>query len=127
MNTKAEILLIAIAVLFFLFIIKQLKRKKLDERYAILWFLVGILVIALPIFIPIFDKLSHLIGIVYPPALLFVSAILVLLIISLHYSIELTKLNKQNYVLAQKLAILENEIKKLEEKITKIAKKLQLD
>ena len=117
LNIKAEIFLIIIAVLFSLFIFRQVKKKKLDEKYTILWFLIALLMIALPVLSPLIDKIAFFFGFYYPPMLLFVIVILVFLVKILHYSIELTKLNRQNHLFAQELAIQENEIKKLKKKI----------
>ena len=112
LNFKAEIFLIVIAVVFSLFIFMQLKKKKLDEKYTVLWFLIAIMIIALPILSPLIDKIAFLFGFYYPPNLIFVIVIFFFLLKILYYSIELTKLNRQNKIFAQLLAIQENELKK---------------
>ncbi|MBI4698622.1 MAG: DUF2304 domain-containing protein [Nitrospirae bacterium] len=117
LNIKAEIFLIAIAIVFALFIFRQLKKKKLDEKYTILWFLIAIIIITLPLLSPLIDKMAYLSGFNYPPTVLFVVVILIILMIILHYSIDLTKLKRQNHLLAQELAIQENEINKLRKKV----------
>ncbi len=117
LNIKAEIFLIIIAVFFSLFIFRQLKKKRLDEKYTLLWLLIAVLIIALPILSPVLDKIAFLFGFYYPPNLLFVIVILVFLVKILYYSMELTKLNRQNHLFAQELAIQGNEIKKLKKKI----------
>ncbi|GBE16657.1 hypothetical protein BMS3Abin15_00479 [bacterium BMS3Abin15] len=113
LSLRAEIVLIAIVVLISLFIFKQLKKKRLDEKYTILWILIAIAMIVLPVVSPLIDKIAFFIGFHYPPMLIFVVVILFFLISTLHNSMELTKLNRQNHVFAQELAIQENEIKKL--------------
>ena len=117
LNFKTEIFLIVIAVVFSLFIFMQLKKKKLDEKYTVLWFLIAIMIIALPILSPLIDKIAFLFGFYYPPNLIFVIVIFFFLLKILYYSIELTKLNRQNKIFAQLLAIQENEINKLKKKI----------
>ncbi len=120
LSLRAEIFLIAIVVLVSLFIFKQLKQKKLDEKYTILWVFIAIAMIVLPIVSPLIDKIAFFIGFHYPPMLLFVIVILFFLISTLHSSMELTKLNRQNQLFAQELALQENEIKKLKKKIANL-------
>jgi hypothetical protein len=47
----------------------------------------------------------------YPPAVLFAVAILFILAVLLHYSTVISRLSDQNVMLAQKLALLEQELK----------------
>ncbi len=117
LNFKTEIFLVVIAVVFSLFIFMQLKKKKLDEKYTVLWFLIAIMIIALPILSPLIDKIAFSFGFYYPPNLIFVIVIFFFLVKILYYSIELTKLNRQNKIFAQLLAIQENEINKLKKTI----------
>ena len=46
----------------------------------------------------------------YPPSALFVLASFFVLIVLLHYSTVISKLSEQNTILAQRLALLENEL-----------------
>ena len=117
LSLRAEIFFLIVVGLFFLFIFKQLRKKRLDEKYTILWFVIAIVMIILPIVSPLIDKIAFFIGFHYPPMLLFVIVMLFFLIRTLHDSMELTKLNRQNQLFAQGLAIQENEIRKLKTKI----------
>lgn len=115
MRFRAEIFFILLAILFFLFILQQLKQRRLEEKYTVFWFIIGILVILTSLFSDLWVSLANLLGVYYPPALLFVLAILALLVINLYYSIILTKLSKQNAILAQEIGLLEKEVHCLKE------------
>lgn len=93
-------------------IIQLVRRKKLDEKRAMLWILSGALVTVAPLAIPSIDRISRAVGIDYPPALIFLLAFFALFVIVLQYAVALTRLAKQNRSLAERLAILEHDLKR---------------
>ena len=65
------------------------------------------------VFIRQVDKLSHLVGIHYPPAFLFLVAILLVLVLQFHFSTVISNLREQNKSLTQNLGILAAEVREL--------------
>jgi hypothetical protein len=57
------------------------------------------------------EYLSRLVGIFYPPSLLFLLAFLFLLLITLHFSVVISGLSEKNKKLAQELALLRQELR----------------
>ena len=102
----------AIAAIFLLAVIFELIRsRRLQERYAILWLITGGVILVLAVWRSALGSLSHTVGIAYPPSALFVLASLFILIVLLHYSTVISKLHDQNTVLAQRLALLEQQLR----------------
>ena len=62
------------------------------------------------------EKLSHLVGIYYPPAFLFLVAILMILVLQFHFSTVISNLREQNKALIQDVGILASELKALRAK-----------
>lgn len=58
------------------------------------------------------DFVAYVAGIYYAPAALMLLLILSITIILMHYSTVISKLSRQNRLLAQELALLKHEIKK---------------
>lgn len=98
---------IAVAVLICAVIFELIRRKRLMERYAILWFVLGITILVLAAWKGLLTTLSHAAGIYYPPAALFAVAFLFVLALLLHFSTVLSRLSDQNKILAQRLALLQ--------------------
>jgi hypothetical protein len=99
----------AIAAVILLAVVFELIRsRRLQERYALLWLLTGLVVLVLSVWRAALATISELIGIAYPPSTLFVLASLFVLVVLLHYSTVISKLSEQNTILAQRLALLEN-------------------
>lgn len=99
--------LIGSGVLFFLLIVYLLLRHKISERYSIIWLIGGIGILTVAYRPHILDRLATLVGVSYPPSLLFMLSTLILLIMHLYQSIELSKLQQKVVKLTQALVFLE--------------------
>jgi hypothetical protein len=64
-------------------------------------------------FIEVVEKLSHTIGIYYPPAFLFLVALLMVFVLQFHFSTVISNLREQNKSLTQDLGILQHEVRSL--------------
>lgn len=100
---------IALAVLVCGVIVELVRRKRLMERYALLWLLAGATILVLGLWQGLLTRLSHAVGIYYPPSALFAVAFVFVLTLLVHFSITISRLSDQSKVLAQKLALLEDE------------------
>jgi hypothetical protein len=101
----------AVAALVLLLVILELIRsRRLQERYALLWLLTGLVIFVLAIWRGLLADVSDAVGIAYPPSALFVLAAFFILVVLLHYSTVISKLSDQNRILAQRLALLEREL-----------------
>ncbi|MFO7749577.1 MAG: DUF2304 domain-containing protein [Desulfobacteraceae bacterium] len=95
-----------LGVIIFLIIFSLVRRGRLQEKYALTWFGIGILVVILGIFPVIIDKIADMTGIAYPPALLFVMAVGVLLIQNLYLFIFASQNEVRIKELMQQVAVL---------------------
>lgn len=105
--TFIQIFTSIVNILILLMIINFLRKEKLKEKYSILWLLSIVAIQGLIFFDGILIRVSEMVGIHYPPSLLFYMAFLFLFIIVLHLSLVVSKLTKQNQIMAQKIALLE--------------------
>jgi hypothetical protein len=112
----------AIAALVLLVVIFELIRsRRLQERYAILWLVTGVVILVLSIWRSALGQLSDVIGIAYPPTALFILGSLFILLVLLHYSTVISRLSDQNRILAQRLALLENRAVEGEEGVPRVS------
>jgi hypothetical protein len=101
----------AIATIILLVVIFELIRsRRLQERYAMLWLLSGIVILILSVWRGALSRLADLVGIAYPPSALFVLFSFFILVLLLHYSTVISRLSDQNRILAQRLALLQNDL-----------------
>ncbi|MGD9577563.1 MAG: DUF2304 domain-containing protein [Syntrophorhabdus sp.] len=95
-----------IGAVIFLIILTLVRRGKLQEKFALTWFAIGIIVVFLGLFPVIIDKIARIIGITYPPALLFAMAVGVLLIQNLYLFIFSSQNEVRIKELIQQVAVL---------------------
>jgi hypothetical protein len=104
------------AVILLLVIFELIRSRRLQERYALLWLLTGLVIFVLSVWRGLLSQFADFVGIAYPPSALFVLASFFVLVVLLHYSTVISQLSEQNTVLAQRLAILENRLGEQETK-----------
>lgn len=99
-------ILLLLGAVFVVTVIYLLVKRRINERNSFLW-LAGALVIVLFSTMPeILEVIAVLAGVDYPPALLFLVSILVILFILLHQSIQISILQEKCRELSQLLAII---------------------
>ncbi|MFD2417716.1 DUF2304 domain-containing protein [Amycolatopsis pigmentata] len=91
-------------------IFELLRRRQLSEKYAVLWLAVGLVVLVLTIFPRLLTALTAATGIALPTNLLFFVAITFLVLVALHLSWELSRVEHETRKLAEDLAILRLEL-----------------
>lgn len=96
--------------LFFLVVVIDLiRRRRLEERYSILWIVIGLIMLVLSIFPSFLETISQLLHVVYPPSLLFFLGYVFALVVILHLTMVVSKLHRQMTRLIQEVALLKNE------------------
>jgi hypothetical protein len=107
METRIQILAVVASGLLFLIVLELVRRRRLLERYALLWLLSAGVLLALAVWQGLLSDLARVVGIIYPPNALFLIAFGFVLVLLLHFSLAVSRLADQTKVLAQRLAILE--------------------
>jgi hypothetical protein len=107
MDTRIQILAILVSGALLLIVLEMVRRKAFLERYALLWLLSAVVLLALSVWRGLLQSLAELVGIAYPPNALFLVAFGVVLVLLLHFSLAVSRLSDQTKVLAQRLALLE--------------------
>lgn len=109
----------AIASVILLAVVFELIRsRRLRERYALLWLLTGTVLLVLSLWRGGLNTIAGWVGITgYPPAVFFAVGLLFTIVLLLHYSTVISKLGDQNTILAQRLALLEHELRTRDEAV----------
>src|SRR4051794_33163774 len=110
MQLKIQIVSILISAGMFAVIFELLRRKRLMERYALLWLFASAILLALAVWKGLLATIAHAIGIYYPPSALFVIAFGFILVMLLHFSLVISRLADQNKILAQRMGLLQQRL-----------------
>lgn len=115
MNVSVQIFGIVLVLGFVAFIVRLVRSRKLRAKYSFLWLGIGVVVLAISTVPGLLDQLSEFVGVYYPPALLFLVAIMLLMFLSVHFSWELSRLEDRTRTLAEELALANEAIGRLQE------------
>ena len=108
------------------FVILELVRKrKLMEKYSLIWLLSAVLLIVLSFWREMLEWLADLLGVDYAPTALFIVLSFCGLGLLVHFSIVISKLTEQNKILAQELGLLRNEMQSKNGLITHDAEEIE--
>ena len=107
MDQRIQIVAVIAAFALAILILELVRRRRLNERYALLWLFSALIILVLAVWEGLLARLASLLGIAYPPNALFLIAVGFILLLLLSMSIALSRLQGQTRILAQRLAILE--------------------
>jgi hypothetical protein len=113
-QTRIQIVSIVAMTGLFLLIFELVRRRRLMERYALLWIFSAATLLALSVWKNALTYLSHSVGIYYPPSALFAVALGFILLLLLHFSLVISRLADQNKLLAQRLGLLQQQVEELQ-------------
>ena len=108
---KVSIVATLASLLLILVVFELIRSRRLRERYALLWLATGVVLLVLSAWRGGLNTIARWLGVTgYPPAVLFAVGLLFVVLVLLHYSTVISKLADQNTILAQRLALLEQEL-----------------
>jgi hypothetical protein len=112
MQDRIQIVSIIAAAMLFLAVLEMVRRRRLLERYALVWLGSAVILLGLAAWRGALTDLAKALGVTYPPNALFVVAFGFVLVLLLHFSLAVSRLSDQSKVLAQRLALLEARVRK---------------
>src|SRR3972149_8658135 len=116
MPIAQKIFAIISSLAILIIIVELVRQRKLREDYSWLWILTGFTIIILSLWYDLLVFFTHLIGAVLPTTTLFIFSLLFLVLISLHFSVKISRLSNQVKDLTQNLAILNFHIDEIKSK-----------
>ena len=114
MGLRIQLVAIVVAGGLFFIVFELVRRKRLLERYALLWLGSTVVLLGLAVWKDLLVTLSTAVGIYYAPSALFAVTLAFVLMLLLHFSLVISRLADQNKVLAQKLSLLQQRVEVLE-------------
>ena len=110
MSLRIKIVTFVICIAMLLLIVDLVRRRKLREEYSQLWVATWLGILILMVWFDLLKWVSHLIGAVSTVSTLFLFAFMFLILISLHFSVVISKLTDKIKDLSQQHALLQNEL-----------------
>jgi hypothetical protein len=113
MTTNVQVVAIVVTACLFALVFELVRRRRMMERYALLWLFASAVLLALAVWRDLLEQLAQAVGIYYAPSALFAVAFGFVLVLLLHFSLVISRLADQTKVLAQRLGLLQQEVDEL--------------
>ena len=114
MDSRIQLVSILVTAGLFSLVFELVRRRRLMERYALLWLFSAAVLLALSVWRQLLQLFADAVGIAYAPSALFLVALGFILILLLHFSLVISRLTDQNKVLAQRLGLLQQQVDELQ-------------
>jgi|NGEPerStandDraft_6_1074524.scaffolds.fasta_scaffold03740_2 hypothetical protein len=115
-----RILAIVVSGGLLLLTLELVRRKRLMERYALLWLFSTLILLVLAVWNGLLTSIASALGISYPPSALFGVAFGVVLVLLVHFSLAVSRLSDQNKVLAQRMGILQRRVQEQHDRLERL-------
>jgi hypothetical protein len=110
MESRVQIVAILVSAGLFGVILELVRRRRLMERYALLWLVAALVLLGFSVWRGGLELFASAVGVAYAPSALFVVALGFILLLLLHFSLVISRLADQSKVLAQRLGLLQHEL-----------------
>jgi hypothetical protein len=108
---RVQIVAVIITAVMLGVVLELVRRRRLAERYALLWMVFAIVLLVLAVWNGLLGDAAHLVGIRVASNALFLAAIAVVFLLLLHFSVAISRLAEESKILAQEVARLDHELR----------------
>lgn len=117
MPMQLRILAVSLAVLFFIYTIRLVRKDKAEIRHMLKWLILALVALFGSLFPKTGSSVAHFLGIQTLTSLALFILVGILVIISLKYQMSLISAEKQIKNLIQEVSLLKKKVKELEDEI----------
>lgn len=111
LETRVQIVALIATLVMFLVVLDLVRRRRLAERYALLWMSVAVALLVLAVWRGALDLIADAMGIADPANAIFILAIGAAFLLLLHFSVATSRLSDETKILAQEAARLDHELR----------------
>lgn len=119
LSITIQIIGLIVAFVFMFMLFRLIVKGRLREEYSIIWIVCTIILIIFSIWRRGLEQISLLLGVYYPPSLIFIAAIFAIIAFLVHLSVVNSKLQNQIKTLAQEIAYLKQQMAQ-QQKLTQL-------
>ena len=116
MHERIQIFSVIGSVSLLILIFELVRRRRLKEKYSLVWLVTSLALFAVSTIPGLLYSFGNAMGIYYSPTAFFLLAFFFLTLISLQFSVVISRLSERNKTLSQEVALLKQRIEELEKK-----------
>jgi hypothetical protein len=117
MTDLVQIVATSISAALLVLVMELVRRRKLTEEYSLLWFLCATALLGFSLWRDALHLAARLLGIYYPPAVLILVLGFFVFIVSLYFSVVVSRQRQQIERMVEDLALLDRDLRDLRARI----------
>ena len=114
LTTTVQWYSLAGSLIFLLMVLDSVRRQRLREAYALIWIFLAVGMILISLWTDILKFISDILGILYPPATLFLLLLVGILLLLFQYSIVISMHHERILRLTQEITLLKEKLNRTE-------------
>jgi hypothetical protein len=113
LSSKVQVVAVIVTVVMLAFVLELVRRRRLVERYALLWIVVALALVVLAVWRGGLNFFGELIGVADPVNGIFLIAFGAVFALLLNFSVAISRLSEETKILAQTVSRLDAELRAL--------------
>jgi hypothetical protein len=111
MSDLVQVLAVIVSALLVVVVVLLVRRRRLREEYAFAWMVAAIVLLGVAVWRNSLDVAARWLGVYYPPAVLLLAVILAVFVVSLYFSVVISRQREQIEHLVEEVALLDAEVR----------------
>ena len=117
MTDPVQLVSIVVSALLLVIVIELVRRRQLTEEYSLIWIVCAAALLGLSVWRNVLDVAAAALGVHYPPALLLLVLTFFVVLISLSFSIVVSRHRKRIERLVEEVALLDADLRALRDSV----------
>jgi hypothetical protein len=113
MTDVVQLVSIVVSASLLVTIIELVRRRRLSEEYSLIWIVCAVALFALSLWRNVLDLAASALGVHYPPAVLLLVLTFFVVIVSLYFSVVVSRHRQDIEKLVEEVALLDEQIRRL--------------
>jgi hypothetical protein len=113
MTDLVQVVAVSISAALLVTVLELVRRRRLTEEYSFIWIVCAVALIALSFWRNLLDLAAAALGVHYPPALLLLVLTFFVVMVSLYFSVVVSRQRQQLERLAEEVALLDADVRAL--------------
>lgn len=113
MTDLVQLVAILVSAALLAIVIELVRRRRLTEDYSFIWIVCAAALLALSLWRNLLDLAASVLGVHYPPAVLLLVLTFFVVIVSLYFSVVVSRQRQQIETLVEEIALLDADVRAL--------------
>jgi hypothetical protein len=113
MTDVVQLVSIVVSAGLLVTIVELVRRRRLSEEYSLIWIVCAVALFALSLWRNVLDLAASALGVHYPPAVLLLVLTFFVVIVSLYFSVVVSRHRQDIEKLVEEVALLDEQVRRL--------------